>query len=66
MERTIVGIDVGTTKVCTVVGEATDNELKIVGVNERLYRRAELSVDGIGSLAQQFYARRVGRLNCAR
>jgi cell division protein FtsA len=32
MERTIVGIDVGTTKVCTVVGEATDNELKIVGV----------------------------------
>jgi cell division protein FtsA len=32
MERTIVGIDVGTTKVCTVVGEATENELKIVGV----------------------------------
>jgi cell division protein FtsA len=32
MERTIVGIDVGTTKVCTVVGEATDTELKIVGV----------------------------------
>ena len=34
MERTIVGIDVGTTKVCTLVGEATDNELKIVGVGE--------------------------------
>jgi len=32
MERTIVGIDVGTTKVCTVVGEATENELRIVGV----------------------------------
>ena len=32
MERTIVGIDVGTTKVCTLVGEASDNELKIVGV----------------------------------
>lgn len=32
MERTIVGIDVGTTKVCTLVGEATENELKIVGV----------------------------------
>ncbi len=32
MERTIVGIDVGTTKVCTLVGEATDNDLKIVGV----------------------------------
>lgn len=32
MERTIVGIDVGTTKVCTLVGEATDTELKIVGV----------------------------------
>ena len=32
MERTIVGIDVGTTKVCTLVGEASDNELRIVGV----------------------------------
>ena len=32
MERTIVGIDVGTTKVCTLVGEATESELKIVGV----------------------------------
>jgi cell division protein FtsA len=32
VERTIVGIDVGTTKVCTLVGEASDNELKIVGV----------------------------------
>src|SRR5512143_4364582 len=32
MERTIVGIDVGTTKVCTLVGEASDNDLKIVGV----------------------------------
>ena len=32
MERTIVGIDVGTTKICTLVGEATDNELRIVGV----------------------------------
>jgi cell division protein FtsA len=32
VERTIVGIDVGTTKVCTLVGEAVDNDLKIVGV----------------------------------
>ncbi len=32
MERTIVGIDVGTTKICTLVGEATDNDLRIVGV----------------------------------
>ena len=32
MERTIVGIDVGTTKVCTLVGEATEHDLKIVGV----------------------------------
>jgi cell division protein FtsA len=32
VERTIVGVDVGTTKVCTLVGEAVDNELKIVGV----------------------------------
>lgn len=32
MERTIVGIDVGTTKVCTLVGEASDNDLRIVGV----------------------------------
>ena len=33
MERTIVGIDVGTTKICTLVGEVTDeNELRVVGV----------------------------------
>jgi len=33
MERTIVGIDVGTTKVCTLVGESSaDGTLKIVGV----------------------------------
>lgn len=32
MERTIVGIDVGTTKVCTLVGEASDTELRVVGV----------------------------------
>jgi cell division protein FtsA len=32
VERTIVGIDVGTTKVCTLVGEATEHDLKIVGV----------------------------------
>ena len=32
MERTIVGIDVGTTKICTLVGEASDNDLRIVGV----------------------------------
>jgi cell division protein FtsA len=32
MERTIVGIDVGTTKICTLVGEATENDLRIVGV----------------------------------
>lgn len=31
--RTVVGVDVGTTKVCTLVGEAnTDNDLRIVGV----------------------------------
>jgi len=33
MERTIVGIDVGTTKIATLVGEsATDGSLRIVGV----------------------------------
>jgi cell division protein FtsA len=32
VERTIVGIDVGTTKVCTLVGEASENDLRIVGV----------------------------------
>ena len=33
MERTIVGIDVGTTKVCTLVGEVSEDEsLRIVGV----------------------------------
>jgi cell division protein FtsA len=33
VERTIVGIDVGTTKVCTLVGEVSDDEsLRIVGV----------------------------------
>jgi cell division protein FtsA len=33
VERTIVGIDVGTTKVCTLVGEVGDDEsLRIVGV----------------------------------
>lgn len=32
-ERTIVGIDVGTTKICTLVGESgSDNALRIVGV----------------------------------
>lgn len=33
MERTIAGIDVGTTKVCTLVGEVSEeNDLSIVGV----------------------------------
>jgi cell division protein FtsA len=32
MERTIVGIDVGTTKICTLVGEASETDLRIVGV----------------------------------
>ncbi len=33
MERTIVGIDVGTTKICTLVGELDDHDnLRIVGV----------------------------------
>ncbi len=33
MERTIVGIDIGTTKVCTLVGEVNANhDLRIVGV----------------------------------
>src|SRR5512141_576409 len=32
MERTIVGIDVGTTTICTQVGEATENDLRIGGV----------------------------------
>ncbi|MBU1742903.1 MAG: cell division protein FtsA [Proteobacteria bacterium] len=27
----IVGLDIGTTKICTVVGEATDNGLRIIG-----------------------------------
>jgi cell division protein FtsA len=32
MERTIVGIDVGTTKICTLVGEASEDEVRVVGV----------------------------------
>ena len=33
MDKTIVGIDVGTTKICTLVGEVTeDNSLRVVGV----------------------------------
>ena len=33
MERTIVGIDIGTTKICTLVGEVNEKEeLRIVGV----------------------------------
>lgn len=35
MERTIVGIDVGTTKICTLVGEISpDGTLRIVGVGQ--------------------------------
>lgn len=30
--RTIVGIDVGSTKICTLVGEIHDDELRIIGV----------------------------------
>ncbi len=32
MERTIVGIDAGTTKICTLVGEASGNDVRVVGV----------------------------------
>jgi cell division protein FtsA len=33
LERTIVGIDVGTTKICTLIGEMDEqNELRVVGV----------------------------------
>ncbi len=33
MERTVVGIDVGSSKICTLVGEVRDNgELRVVGV----------------------------------
>ncbi|NLG51611.1 MAG: cell division protein FtsA, partial [Chloroflexi bacterium] len=33
MERTIVAIDVGTSKICTLVGQISDGEtLRIVGV----------------------------------
>ncbi|MFH1927340.1 MAG: cell division protein FtsA [Chloroflexota bacterium] len=33
MDRTVVGIDVGTTKICTLVGEVTgENDLRVVGV----------------------------------
>jgi cell division protein FtsA len=33
VEQTIVGIDVGTTKVCTLVGEVGDDEIiRVVGV----------------------------------
>jgi len=30
--KTIVGLDVGTTKVCAIVGEMTDNGIEIIGV----------------------------------
>jgi len=33
LDRTVVGIDVGTTKICTLVGEVTgENDLRVVGV----------------------------------
>ncbi len=33
MERTIVGIDIGTTKICTLVAQVTENDmLRVVGV----------------------------------
>jgi cell division protein FtsA len=31
-ENIIVGLDIGTTKICTVVGEATHNEINIIGI----------------------------------
>ena len=31
-ENIIVGLDIGTTKMCAVVGEASENELKIIGI----------------------------------
>ena len=31
-ENIIVGLDVGTTKICAVVGEVTENEINIVGI----------------------------------
>ncbi|NLE76927.1 MAG: cell division protein FtsA [Chloroflexi bacterium] len=35
MERTIVGIDVGTTKICALIGEATESgALRVVGMGE--------------------------------
>jgi cell division protein FtsA len=39
VERTIVGIDVGSSKVCTVVGEVDDNgDLRVIGVGQVLSR----------------------------
>jgi len=34
-ENIIVGLDIGTTKICTIVGEATDSGLDIVGIGYR-------------------------------
>lgn len=31
-ERTIVGLDIGTTKICTVVGEIRDGQIDIIGI----------------------------------
>lgn len=31
-EKIIVGLDIGTTKICTVVGEILDNEINVIGV----------------------------------
>jgi len=28
----VVGLDIGTTKICAVVGEATDNSINIIGI----------------------------------
>ncbi len=33
----IVGLDIGTTKICAVVGEATPEGIAIVGIGEEAY-----------------------------
>jgi len=31
-ENIVVGLDIGTTKICAVVGEVTDKEINIIGI----------------------------------
>ena len=46
-DRTLVGIDIGTTKICTLVAKVEeDNELRIIGVGIEPSRGLETRCDG--------------------